>query len=66
MSYESFQQHVNQLLSKLGNKKPNVRFSHEDGRHLARFSDGTMIVGNTTSLKVAVRWGSGHMAHATI
>lgn len=67
MSYEVFRQKVNALIRKAGSGI-NVRFSTdpEKGKHYANCSDGTTIIGNTTCLKVAVRWGSGHQSVAAI
>lgn len=68
MSYEVFQQRVNQLVNRLKGAKPTVNFRHdaERGKHYANFSDGTTIVGNTVAKKVMVRWGSGHQSIAAI
>jgi len=65
MSYEVFQQKVNALVKRAGGGL-KVRFSHDDGKHYARCSDGTVIVGNSVAVNVMVRWGSGHTSHATI
>lgn len=61
MSYEVFKRKVNALIAKAGGGI-KVRFSSdtEKGRHFAKCSDGTTIIGNNTCLKVTVRWGSGH------
>lgn len=64
MSYEDFQKRVEAILKRVGNI--TAEFSHEDGKHHALCSDGTMIVGNSQSLKVMVRWGSGHVSYAQI
>lgn len=68
MSYESFQQKVNNLVKGMKGAKPRVDFRHDDetGKHYANFSDGTTIIGNTIAKNVMVRWGSGHKAHAVI
>ena len=45
----------------------HVRFTHIDGTHIARVSDGTQIIGNSTSRKISVRWGSGiHGGHTAM
>lgn len=46
----------------------DVDFSHdaETGKHFAHCSDGVVITGNTKSVKITVRWGSGHVAQAAI
>ena len=44
----------------------NYRADRENGRHFANCSDGTRIIGSTSSLKVSVRWGSGHAAVAEL
>ena len=64
MSYEDFQEKVKAILEKAGGV--TAKFFHDDGKHHALCSDGTMIVGNSQSLKVMVRWGSGHVSHAKI
>lgn len=63
MSYAVFCNRVSELVNKLG---LSVEFSQKDGRHFARVSDGTRIVGNSTSSRVEIRWGSGHKAIAAI
>lgn len=63
MSYEVFCNRVNELIGKLG---LSAEFSQSDGRHFANVSDGTKIIGNSTSARVEIRWGSGHKALATI
>lgn len=61
MSYEVFRRKVNALIAKTGGGV-KVKFSADDdkGTHYANLSDGTTIIGNNTSFKVTVRWGSGH------
>ena len=62
MSYEHFKARINQLVAKAGGGI-TVRFNHaDDGRHFANCSDGTVIIGNSRSLKLTVRYGSGHQA----
>lgn len=62
MSYESFQTAVNNLVKKAGGGI-SVRFFNSDGKYTARFSDGTLIIGNSVSLKVTVRWnGRNHQS----
>lgn len=63
MSYEVFKDKVLAFVQPLGLK---AQFKHDNGRHYANISDGTVIVGNTVALSVQVRWGSGHTARATI
>ena len=66
MSYERFKAHINGLISKAGGGI-TVRFKHtEDGKHYANCSDGTVITGNSSSLKLTVRYGSGHQAMAEV
>lgn len=72
MSYEVFQRKVNALVAKAnqGITNPNectkVRFHHDEetGKHYANCSNGTTIIGNSVSPRMAVKWGSGHMAYA--
>ena len=65
MNYEAFKNRVNALIDKAGGNLA-VKFSTEDGRHKASFSDGTIITGNASSLSLSVRWGSGHQAMARV
>lgn len=68
MSYEVFKAKVNALIERAGGGI-NVRFSRdeENGKHFANCSDGTVIIGNESCLKVSVRWnGKAHQAIATI
>lgn len=67
MSYEVFRRKVNALVNRAGGNI-TVRFHNdtEKGRFFANCSDGTTIIGNPTSLKVSVRFGSGHQAVAAI
>lgn len=62
MTFERFKAYINRLISKAGGGI-TVRFNHtDDGRHFANCSDGTTIIGNSRSLKLTVRYGSGHQA----
>lgn len=63
MSFDVFKAKVLAMVCPLGLK---ASFKHDNGRHYANISDGTVIVGNTVALSVQVRWGSGHTARATI
>lgn len=63
MSYDVFKERVKGLVNNAGS---SVSFSHEDGRHIARCSDGVTIIGNTVCPRVLVQWGSGHSAYTTI
>lgn len=63
MSYEVFCEKIGALAKRTGTE---VEFSHEDGKHIARFSDGVVITGNAKALRIHVKWGSGHTALATV
>lgn len=63
MSYDVFVERVKRLAERSGSR---VSFSHEEGRHIARCSDGVLITGNIFCANVCVRWGDGHFAYATI
>lgn len=63
MSYDVFKERVKGLVNRSGSA---VWFSHEDGRHIARCSDGVTIIGNVSCPRVLVKWGSGHSAYADI
>lgn len=66
MNYEVFKDKVNALIERAGGGI-DVGFRHEDGKHIAKCSDGTVIVGNSVSLQVAVNWnGKAHTAMAVI
>ena len=67
MSYEVFKRKVNALINR-ADAGIKVRFHHdaEHGRFFAKFSDGTTIIGNSSAMKVTVRFGSGHQAMAAI
>ncbi len=67
MSYEVFQRRVNALINRAGGGIM-VRFNNDTdkGKFFANCSDGTTIIGRPSSLKVTVRYGSGHQAMATI
>lgn len=65
MSFESFCERVT-IVYGLSGDGSHVVFRHEDGKHIARFSNGVKIVGNALSRSVMVFWGSGHKARATL
>lgn len=68
MSYEVFKTKVNALIERAGGGI-GVRFSRdaEKGKHFANCSDGTVIIGNESCLKVSVRWnGKNHQAFVAI
>lgn len=63
MSYEKFQSLIGSLVKKSGGGI-SVDFRHtEDGKYIARVSDGTVITGNPASMRVAVRWGGKTKNH---
>lgn len=66
MTFEAFRRHITALVSKAGGGL-QVRFEHDDehGKHIARFSDGTVIVGNSIAVSLEVRWGT-HRAYASV
>lgn len=66
MSYEVFRRKVNALANRVGMR--SVRFNNdtEKGKYFANFPDGTTIIGNSASLRVTVKFGSGHQAMAAI
>lgn len=67
MSYEVFQRRVNALINRAGGGI-KVRFNNDidKGKFFANCSDGTTIIGCPSSIKVTVRYGSGHQAMAAI
>lgn len=67
MSYQEFQNKINNLIERAGGEI-GVRFSEsENGRFFARCSDGTTIIGSKRNMKVTVKWnGKNHQAVAAI
>lgn len=63
MSYDAFCSHVRGFAKKAGH---SVRFSSENGKHIARLNGGVTITGNTLCRKLTVRWGSGHVAVTSV
>ena len=66
MSYEVFQRKVNALVAKVGGIDVDFKNDTEHGRFFANCSDGTTIIARPSSLKVTVRYGSGHQMMAAI
>lgn len=71
MSFESFMKRVNAVVDKsnegfVGNDRIRVDFSidEENGKFVARCSDGTVILGNSLTVKMTVVFGSGHCGMA--
>lgn len=63
MSFQTFRTKVLEYADHAG--VPAPVFSHEDGKHIAKFlNDGVIITGNTKSMSLSVSWGSGHRALA--
>lgn len=65
MAYDDFCSRIRALVRKSG-ELVIVGFHHEDGKHVAVCNNGTVITGNGFSRRITVRWGSGHVATATI
>jgi hypothetical protein len=65
MSFEMFCERVTAVFG-ISGELGTVTFRRSDGKHIARFSCGAKIVGNTVSRRVSVNWGSGHTAMATL
>lgn len=65
MSYERFKAHINGLIAKAGGGI-TARFNQVNGKFFANCSDGTVITGNSRSLKLTVQFGSGHQAMAEV
>lgn len=55
MSYDVFKERVRGLVNRSGSK---VSFHHEDGKHIARCSDGVTIIGNVLCPRVLVKWAA--------
>ena len=65
MSFLEFKERVEKALKSSG-ALLYADFKHEDGKHIARVSNGMKIIGNNISKKVMFCWGSGHRAVAAI
>lgn len=65
MSYEVFKEKIGRLAQKSG---VGVVFNHDTykGRFIARCSDGSTIIGNSTCLKVTVKDFAGRYYMAAI
>lgn len=63
MPFSIFKERVLCLIRREG---LTARFSTDGGKHIAMISDGTIIVGNQATPKIAVKWGDGHMAFSSI
>lgn len=60
MTYEAFQRKIDKLASKHG-LKASFSKDEEKGKYFAN-CDGVTFIGNSTSLSLTVRWGSGHQS----
>ena len=67
MNYEEFCKAVASVVFS-ENSEDYIWFDHdeESGLHTARTKSGVTFVGNSTSLKVTVRWGNSHQAQITL
>ena len=66
MSYDSFTNRVSALLERVGGITAEITNDPDTGKFTAVCSDGTTITGNSRSLKISVRWASGHCAQAIL
>ena len=66
MSFESFSERVSALLDRVGGITAEITNDPDTGKFTAVCSDGTTITGNSRSLKVGIRWASGHLAQAIL
>lgn len=68
MSYVKFCEAVGKIMSAAKKGFGGVRIAEdkEEGIYIARFTDGTTITGNPVSLKLTVRWASGHQAVVSV
>ena len=66
MPYDIFEERITRLMMVSGSEVGFVSISREDGKYIAKFSNGVTIIGNASCQKVFVIWGSGHAAHAII
>ena len=67
MSYYDFKNHITNLIKTTG-QNINVEFStdKDKGIYIAVLSDGTVITVPFRGFKMTVRWGSGHVAMASV
>lgn len=65
MSFEVFKARITAIAAAAGCKVTSCEHDESTGCHFARCGDVTFR-GNTESLKVQVRWGSGHVAHSDL
>ncbi len=67
MSFNQFTSRVFAIAKRAG-ENVDVRISRDDdkGRFIARFPDNTTIIAHESSARVTVKFGSGHVAMATI
>lgn len=65
MSYYDFQERVFSMLERAGIIGA-VDFSQDDGKHIAVCPGGIQVLGNSMSKQVTIKWGSGHVAVASI
>lgn len=65
MSFEAFKARVKRILSKV-NMSAIFTQDEYNGKYIAICNDGTQIIGNSVSMKVTVKFGSGHQAMAAI
>lgn len=67
MNFETFINKVNAVIT-ASKENVKVKFFNdtENGKYTAKLNNGMTIVGNTVSDYVTVKWGSGHIAKATI
>ncbi len=67
MTYEAFKSGILNIVRKSG-EETHVRFRNdkERGRYAAYCSNGVKIFGNSSSLKITVRYGSGHQMMTAI
>lgn len=67
MSFLAFRRRVEKMVKRAGGGiSVHYQADRDNGRHFANCSDGTRIIGSTSSFKVSVRWGSGHAAIAEL
>lgn len=66
MSFEAFCKGT-QALATETNALISTRNDTEKGKYIARYSDGTVIVGNPSSFRLTVRWNQNqHQAAAVL
>lgn len=64
MKYQDFVDGITEIASRSG-EDVKIKFDNNDGKYTGIASNGVRFFGNSKTLKITVRWGSGHTAQFT-